>query len=415
MRTSMFLSLAVALLLASAGLALAEGAPEAPSSVGVAEPVPVAEVPAAPAPVLDGPAGVAPVAGGDLAEVDPVASRELGRVGYDDQGREGRIHVVRTGDTLWDVSNAYLGTPWVWPSIWQDNRNIENPHLIYPRDHIWITPWEMRKVTPQEAEALLAGTPATAPVPLAESMPAATPEASSAEPGLMSQALPAIRVSDHERIGLLSSETVDAAASIVANTSPRLMISQQDEIWIGLADGETKPGDQFTVYRVEDEVRDFDSGRMLGYHVELLGWVEVLETRDESSLAVVRRSASEMQIGDRLMPRREPVGEIAVRDEPSDVEGRISFLPQRRTAMGTLDYVYLNRGVEDGLGVGSALEVYRKGFPAHDTVRDTRVQVSDRVVANLLVVRAEAEASVALVRRTEEELALGDFFRGGSE
>jgi hypothetical protein len=41
--------------------------------------------------------------------------------------------------------------------------------------------------------------------------------------------------------------------------------------------------------------------------------------------------------------------------------------------------------------------------------------VSDRVVADLLVVRAEPRASVALVRRTDEELTLGDFFRGGAE
>ncbi|MEE2676934.1 MAG: LysM domain-containing protein [Myxococcota bacterium] len=404
MKTSMLLSLAAALWLVSAGVALAEGAPEAPSSVDWNEAMPTVAAAAAPAPMPEG----APEIGGGVRGA-------LGQVGYDDQGREGRIHVVRTGDTLWDVSNAYLGTPWVWPSIWQDNRNIENPHLIYPGDHIWITPWEMRKVTPQEAEALLAGTPATAPAPIVASVPAAAPEMASPEPTALPAAAPAIRVSDHERVGLLSSETVDAAASIVANTSPRLMISQEDQVWIGLAAGETQPGDQFTVYRVADKVRDFDSGRMLGYHVELLGWVEVLETRDESSLAAVRRSASEMQIGDRLMPRRAPMGDIAIRTEPSDVEGRISFLPQSRTAMGTLDYVYLNRGVEDGLGVGSALEVYRKGFPAHDTVRGTPVRVSDRVVADLLVVRAEAEASVALVRRTEEELALGDFFRSGPE
>jgi nucleoid-associated protein YgaU len=64
----------------------------------------------------------------------------LGPIGHDAQGRPGRIHVVRAGDTLWDISDAYLGTPWVWPSIWQDNTaEVENPHLIFP-DRIWISP-----------------------------------------------------------------------------------------------------------------------------------------------------------------------------------------------------------------------------------------------------------------------------------
>ena len=409
MSASKLLSLAAALLAAPAGLALAEGAPEASSAVEATAPLPAAPapaVPAAPAPAV--PAAPAP------AVPEAPAAEGLGMKGYDSKGREGRIHVVRTGDTLWDVSNAYLGTPWVWPAIWQDNRDIENPHLIYPDDHIWITPWEMRKVTAEEAEALLAGEPAAAE-DLADSMPAAVPELGSAEPVLVPQEQMTVRVSDHEWVGLLSSESIDAAASIVANTSPRHMISQQDQVWIGLAYGETQPGQQFTVYRVADKVHDPETGRMLGYHVALLGWIEVLETHEESSLAVVRRSASEMQIGDRLMPRRKPVGEIAIRGKASDVEGQISFLPESRTAMGTLDYVYLNRGTVAGLGVGSALEVYRKGFAAHDAVLDTRVRVSDRVVAALLVVRAEAETSVALVRRTDEELALGDFFRGSAE
>jgi hypothetical protein len=35
-------------------------------------------------------------------------------------------------------------------------------------------------------------------------------------------------------------------------------------------------------------------------------------------------------------------------------------------------------------------------------------------VANLVVVRVQDEASVAVVRSTEEELELGDYFRGAT-
>jgi hypothetical protein len=94
------------------------------------------------------------------------------------------------------------------------------------------------------------------------------------------------------------------------------------------------------------------------------------------------------------------------------VEGRVSFLPNQRTHMGSLDYVYLNRGTIDGVEVGSPLEVYREGFPTRDNALDERVRVGDRVVADLLVVRAQPETSVALVRKTHEEIRFGDHFRG---
>ena len=92
------------------------------------------------------------------ASVAPEATSSgvvLGPKGTDDQGRSGRLHTVARGDTLWDLSAAYLGTPWVWPSVWTDNDDIANPHLIVPGDMIWITANEMRVVTDAEAESFL--------------------------------------------------------------------------------------------------------------------------------------------------------------------------------------------------------------------------------------------------------------------
>jgi hypothetical protein len=341
------------------------------------------------------------------AETPPASV--LGALGHDAQGRPGRIHVVVRGDTLWDISNAYLGTPWVWPSIWQDNDDIANPHRIFPGDQIWITPWEMRKVSPEEAAALLAGTPAATD-------PGATEPSAPVEPpapaATVTAEQPTYRVSNREMIGLVSEDEVDVAASVVANSAPRLMISQNDRVWIGLGQDAVSKGDQFTIYRVQEKVYDPDTGRSLGYHVNFLGWLEVIEPGEETSLAVVRESYAEIVIDDRLMPRETPIKEIAIRPSPGGVEGRVSFLPNQRTHMGSLDYVYLNRGTIDGVEVGSPLVVYREGFATRDNALDERVRVGDRVVADLLVVRAHPETSVALVRKTKEEIEFGDHFRG---
>jgi len=49
------------------------------------------------------------------------------------------VHTVKKGDTLWDISNKYLKTPWSWPLIWANNETITNPHLIYPGDKVIIS------------------------------------------------------------------------------------------------------------------------------------------------------------------------------------------------------------------------------------------------------------------------------------
>src|SRR5450432_1886140 len=33
----------------------------------------------------------------------------------------GTAHTVEKGDTLWDLSQRYLGSPWYWPKVWSYN------------------------------------------------------------------------------------------------------------------------------------------------------------------------------------------------------------------------------------------------------------------------------------------------------
>jgi hypothetical protein len=46
------------------------------------------------------------------------------------------IHVVKKGDTLWDLCDSYYQNPWSWPKVWSYNPQVLNPHWIYPGDQL---------------------------------------------------------------------------------------------------------------------------------------------------------------------------------------------------------------------------------------------------------------------------------------
>jgi len=372
-----------------------------------------------------------------------VSGLALGPEAIDEHGHRGRIHTVVKGDTLWDISDAYLGTPWVWPSIWQDNGEIENPHLIVPGDRVWVTAGEMRKVTHDEAAEMIAadnGTDAIEPAPsdladtdepaapamdempdeealMADDAPAAMeqlPVAVPLQPAPSNDTGRSVRVAEREVMGFVTSEAIEAATSIVDSPSPRTWLVDGDMIYLGLGDGKAAVGDEFTIFRDAEPVQDIDGGRLLGYHVDILGWAVVREVDGETATAEIRMSHSEAHRGDRVIPRHTAQTVVPIKSTPEGIAGKIVFMPYARTRMGSGDYVYLNRGALHGFEVGSEVEVYTPGRIRKDTATGDRVMTPDRVDARMVLVDVKADTSVAYVLHTKRELEIGDLVRASA-
>ncbi len=134
----------------------------------------------------------------------------LGPEGKDEQGRTGRVHTVVRGDTLWDISEAYLGTPWVWPSIWKENPRVANPNRIYPGNRIWIAPGEMRQISDDETVSLTSG----------DQPPASTGDASM-------QPMRIQEVPNIDQIGFVTAEQLETAGALLGSPEPEKMLVRQ--------------------------------------------------------------------------------------------------------------------------------------------------------------------------------------------
>lgn len=363
----------------------------------------------------------------------------LGPFGVDDLGRRGRLHTVASGDTLWDLSAAYLGTPWVWPSVWIDNHDIENPHLIIPGNKIWITANEMRVVTDAQAESFLESVVEETSVSADESLafaddadmtdqpvdiaPVAALEADDPstleafpvavvgqEPETMASGQQ-ITISQRDAMGFVSTDDLAGASSIVDSPVERTFLASGDSVVLGMGEGDVEIGDQFTIFKVVETVHDVETNRVLGHHVDILGWVEVRELTGDTSLAEIRTSYAEMRRGVRVMSRAKLARHVTARSTPDAIEGKIVFLPGERTVMADGGYVYLNRGEFHGVEIGSELEVFESGGIVNDRSRRVDVRTPDHSVARLVVVSVTAETSVAFILTSDRELEVGDDVR----
>jgi hypothetical protein len=350
----------------------------------------------APAEIVGTPSEAAPAATPD-AQSAPRTKHTvaLGPEGTDDSGRTGRIHTVVRGDTLWDISEAYLGTPWVWPSIWKENPRVANPNRIYPGNRLWIAPGEMRQLTDDEAAKLTHN----------DQPPASSGDTSPPK------ALRVIPLAGMEQIDFIDAQRLETAGAVLGSPEEEKMLAAYRRAYVGLGEGQVEVGDRFTVVRAGREVHDPATNKMLGYHVDKLGWLEITKVGPEASEAMIKESWSDIVRGDRLVPFVDPMHEVVVHPATTPVEGQIAMTPDDRKIMSHFDTVFLNRGSDHGLEVGNPLEIYEPGAMAEDEETKIDHRLPDTVVANLVVISVEPETSVAIVTHVSRELEKGDPFR----
>ena len=112
-----------------------------------------------------------------------------------------------------------------------------------------------------------------------------------------------VHIARREIMGFVSGDGIDAATTIIESPSPRTWLVAGDEVYLGLGEGQTEVGEEFTIYQDAIPVFDLNGRRLLGYHVEILGWAVVKKVHRESSMAELRMVSTEISIGYRALPR----------------------------------------------------------------------------------------------------------------
>lgn len=330
-------------------------------------------------------------------------------------------YTVAKGDTLWEIAGKFLQHPWQWPELWRYNRQIHNPHLIYPGDTVYFTTVNgipQLSVTRADGFEQTDGAYGTSPCILKEEDYADGRETfPTTEDGKL---MPCIRVVPlKEAIEMLPAEQIRTFLSspkVVGQydmqTSPYVIQVSGEHVVGGAGDTVyVRPAlppelKSYVIYRPGKAYTRPVTNDVLGYEADYVADA-ILERPGDPSTLVIKKSRSDIRIGDRLMPATDEAFTLQYFPKPPDLPltGSIISVLGGVSQIGRYDIVVIDLGTVDGLKVGHELEVLRKGEVVRDpysNIRNDSVKLPDEPAGTLLVFRPFEKVSYALVMKATQ-------------
>jgi hypothetical protein len=326
-------------------------------------------------------------------------------------------HLVKPGDTLWDISRLFLKSPWRWPELWGMNlQEIRNPHLIYPGQMLLLVKsgnsarlalgnavgggadgagavGDTIKVSPRVRASTLAAA-AIAAIPLKVITP------------FLNEAT------------VFNEDDLARAPRIVATQEGRMMVSQGETAYVRGVQGDV--GD-YRLFRQTKPLRDPVTGEILGYEARFVGAAEIIKAGvepEDRKLPVVPATMrmtsvrEEAGVGDRLALASGNDFSAFMPHAPTAAAGLILSVYGDAITAGQNQIVGLNRGLRDGLERGHVLALWRDGALRVDSTdgRRTKMKLPDERIGLLYVFRVFDRVSYALIVSAVDPVKKGDRF-----
>jgi hypothetical protein len=296
----------------------------------------------------------------------------------------GFYYTVQQGDTLWDLSQHFSNSPWLWPDLWSQNQQIPNPHFIYPGQKIRLF---LRKDWESFAQ-----------------------KESSDDKFLLHQPV-FYHYSPIENIGFIRKDPKAPDASILKVKDDKEMISVGDMIFIKhLEINSFKPGEQYVSYQVLSPIIHPETGKNIGFQYLLTGVIEIIRSEPQFSVAEVVKSYRTMRVGDFLMPYRGRSPNIPITESRNGLFGSIIASERLMRLFGDDTVVFIDKGELDGVKPGQLYPVFRQDKVVVDHLTKERIQLSPVVLGTLIVLHTEPTTSTVLVSQANHEIPIGAKF-----
>jgi len=306
-------------------------------------------------------------------------------------------YTVKKGDTLWDISKHFFDSPWAWPGLWSENKQIANPHLIYPGNRI--------RIYQEEGVIKIVQAPPEEPEEDVQE-----PEPEEVEPEVIEQPEPEVMVEEPEEkgpsfwyskiewVGFVREKAAVPYGKIFKIKDKRVLVSKGDIVFIKQKKGTDVPalipGGLYTIYeQMEKPVKD-----------SLTEVTEILQKEPEIiAEGKVVKSFRAIKEGDFLLSYKRRAPDVILSQSVEGIEGRLLASEDGMSVFAQDSIAFIDKGDADGVKPGQEYVIFYQEM-AKPVVKNVEV-------GTFMVLHTEEKTSTVIIRKSTRGIKPGFMFR----
>jgi hypothetical protein len=317
----------------------------------------------------------------DAADQDKIVEHEAGL-----------YYTIQKGDTLWDLSQQFNDTPWMWPELWKENDQIPNPHWIYPGERIRLYhKSDLDRMRMYKKMAAKPKTPAATPVTVEE------PDAY-------------FRFSAMDQVGFIRKGSFENSGVIFRIQEDRRMVSEGDTVYIKPPKNLEQQyvlGSKYTVYRALRPVDVKDAAETIGIQYYLLGVVEIIQNHPQYSLARIIRSFRDIKVRDQLMPYQPRDIDLNLMPGVEGLESTVIASEEHTNIMGDNTIAFIDKGARDHVYPGQQYMLYNQERVPLEPGSKEKITLAPEYIGTLMVLHAEETTATVLITSARRHVVPG--------
>lgn len=307
-----------------------------------------------------------------------------------DEPQPAQVHVVRPGETLWDIARACLADPFLWPEIFRLNTaTVEDPALIYPSERLVLPACAGQQVYDEPVFGGQQEGPRGPTLRIGQTEP---------QPAVLQgdfyRASFIARPAEVPLVGRL--EEAEFQSVVEQRIPPHINLYQR--VFVRVDPARVSVGDRLHFLREGREIRRV--GRV--YQPTGIGTVAAMD--GATATVVVVGLFDQLHVGDAAIEAE--AFPIRHTEQPrrvsADLQGRVLGFQDESPLQKTESILFLDIGRRAGVGVGDEFEAYD---PPTERRWGRRPEIA---VARMQVVKVtEGTASVRVTHLEQPRIAVG--------